>query len=341
MVAPGFVVDARGPAKLPDGQNQTAGEQAALVQIIEQSGHGLIQPGGVAVLHDLEVAVVLVPAAVAGVLFRFDMVAPVDLDEGNTRFDESAGQEAGLAEAGPAIAIRQGRRFAGEVEGRPALRRQKHVQHPLLIGGQVLLAGQPVRLPLHTVEGLEQLLAVMETFRRQLRGQAQSGNARRTLHRVILQAEGVPGRPQHAAPFPDDRFFPLMQLAADDEKRMEGLTPACRSHPRHHRPQRRLRRTRQWLAIQTHAARSAARQANRSRDAMIVGKGRQRANNRQAVTACCQLREQFRKTDAADPRGDGSKRAAIFRRCLRLGVEGVELARPTPEPEQNDRAGRP
>ena len=49
------------------------------------------------------------------------------------------------------------------------------------------------------------------------------------------------------------------------------------------------------------------------------------------------LREQLADADAGDLRGDGRERAAELERRGRLGVPGVELRRPAPQPEQDDR----
>src|SRR5262245_39848557 len=73
MLAPGLVVDLGAAAKLANGHDQSRIEQAALVHIAQERRHRLIEPGSVPVLHDLKIAVVMVPTAVAAVLLGLDV----------------------------------------------------------------------------------------------------------------------------------------------------------------------------------------------------------------------------------------------------------------------------
>ena len=57
-----------------------------------------------AVLHDLEVAVVMVPPTIARVLFGLDVVAPVHLHERHPGLDQTPAQQARLAEARQPVA---------------------------------------------------------------------------------------------------------------------------------------------------------------------------------------------------------------------------------------------
>src|SRR5262245_33203050 len=81
-----------------------------------------------AVLHDLEVAVVVVPAAVAGVFLGLDMVAPVHLDERHPMLDQPPAEQARLAKARQAIAFLDLLWFAREIERSRRLRRGEHSQ---------------------------------------------------------------------------------------------------------------------------------------------------------------------------------------------------------------------
>ena len=86
------------------------------MQVFQQRRQRLIEPGSVAILHDLEVAIVMVPAAVAGVLLGLDVIAPVDLHERHAMLDQPAAQQAGLAEARTAVAVLERIRLAAEIE---------------------------------------------------------------------------------------------------------------------------------------------------------------------------------------------------------------------------------
>ena len=56
-----------------------------------------------AICHEGEIPVVVIPASVAGIFFGLDMVGPVDLNKRNIAFDQAPGQQAGLAETCVAI----------------------------------------------------------------------------------------------------------------------------------------------------------------------------------------------------------------------------------------------
>ncbi len=99
VVAARAVVDLGRPAELAHGNDQGRLQQATVVKVVEQGRERPVEHPAVAVLHDLEVAVVHVPAAVARVLGALDVRAPVDLDEGDSRLDQPAGDQAALAEA--------------------------------------------------------------------------------------------------------------------------------------------------------------------------------------------------------------------------------------------------
>ena len=86
------------------------------MQVGEQGRVGLVEPGAVAVLHDLEVAIVLVPAAVAGILLGLDVITPVHLHEGHAMLNEPAGEHARLAKVRLAVSGARSRRLAANVE---------------------------------------------------------------------------------------------------------------------------------------------------------------------------------------------------------------------------------
>src|SRR5688572_20124044 len=81
VVAAGGLVDLRAAAELADGHHQRVLQHAAVAEVVEERREGVVERPGLALLHDLEVAVVVVPAAVAGVFLRLDVGAPVHLHE--------------------------------------------------------------------------------------------------------------------------------------------------------------------------------------------------------------------------------------------------------------------
>src|SRR5437870_10526936 len=95
VLAAGLVVDFGGAAEFSHDEDQGFRQQAALLKIGQQRGQGLVEPGGLPVLHDLEVAVMVIPAAVAGILLSLHVIAPVDLHERNTVLEEPAREQAG------------------------------------------------------------------------------------------------------------------------------------------------------------------------------------------------------------------------------------------------------
>ena len=115
-----------------------------------------------AVLHDLEVPVMVIPAAVTGVLLGLDVVAPVHLDERHSALHKSSGEQATLPEPGSAIPIGNRRGLLRQVEESRSGRIGEHRQCP----GAVLIEGsggsQFVGPPLGVAESLKELLAVGE-----------------------------------------------------------------------------------------------------------------------------------------------------------------------------------
>src|SRR5262249_22746036 len=60
-----LVIDARRAAELAHGHDQRTLQEAALLEVEQQCGQGLVQPRSMTILHDLKIAIVVVPAAVA------------------------------------------------------------------------------------------------------------------------------------------------------------------------------------------------------------------------------------------------------------------------------------
>src|SRR5262249_34992019 len=94
VVAAGVLVDVRRPAELAHPEHHGVLQHAALVQVLDQGAHALVQARAVAVLDRVEDVGVVVPAA------------QVDLDAGDALLDQLAGQQAAHAEAVLHAAVR-------------------------------------------------------------------------------------------------------------------------------------------------------------------------------------------------------------------------------------------
>ena len=336
VIAAGLVVDLRLAAELADREHQRRREQAALGEIAEECRERLVEPRRVAVLHDLEVAVVVVPAAVARVLFGLDVIAPVHLHERHAGLDESPGEQARLAEARAAVAIDRRGLLLREIERGRGRRRCEHFERaqPVLVELARLreLRGSTLGL----TERGEQLLPVGQALRREVFRQLQRRNLR-SLGRVVLEPERVARGAERPAALADDRLLPLVQLPADDEERVNRLATRLGGDGlSDDRTERRSRRAGQRLAVETGAAGAAAGQADRAGDAVVVRLRGERADDRELVGQLREFREEFAESDAGDLRRDRAERPAVFERSVRLRIERVELARPAPQPQEDD-----
>ena len=126
-----------------------------------------------AILHDLKVAVVVVPAAVARICLGFDVVAPVDLNERHPFLDEPAGQEARLAKARPAVALDNFGFLPAQIEdlGGRGRSQQREGLGAVFING--FRGTKQFGVPLQLIECLHQPLAIAEPLRGQLGRQLQ------------------------------------------------------------------------------------------------------------------------------------------------------------------------
>ncbi len=98
-----FVGDARGASELAVPSDHGLRQEAALRQVFEQRRDALILHGQL-LAHRVEVVLVGVPAAV------------VDRNERDSRFHQPAGQQAGLPELVPSVAIAHRVFFLREIE---------------------------------------------------------------------------------------------------------------------------------------------------------------------------------------------------------------------------------
>ena len=91
VVPAGLAVDFGSAAEFANDHNDGVIDQAAFFQVVKERGRCLVEHPGVSILELLKVAVVHVPSAVAGILDRLDMGAPVDLNEAGTTFNQPPG----------------------------------------------------------------------------------------------------------------------------------------------------------------------------------------------------------------------------------------------------------
>nr|BAL54996.1 hypothetical protein HGMM_F22C11C11 [uncultured Planctomycetota bacterium] len=104
------------------------------MQVIQKCAQDLIQDRAVAVLQDFEIAVMQIPAAIAGIFFSLDVIAPIDLHKRDAVLNESAGQQTRLAEARQAVPLPQPHRLLTQIEEAQSLTPQKHFQSLPLVG---------------------------------------------------------------------------------------------------------------------------------------------------------------------------------------------------------------
>src|SRR5262245_39873513 len=89
------------------------------------------------------------------------------------------------------------------------------------------------------------------------------------------------------------------------------------------------------LAAQVEGTGAAAGQADGAGDAMVVGRGMQRADDGQSVGQGRRLGKQLAEAKSGDAGGDGREGTAELQRSRRLGVPGVQLRRSSPQPEKD------
>src|SRR5262249_31914864 len=148
-------------------------QESALVQVGQEGGKCLVEPRGVPVLHDLEVAVMMVPAPVARVLLGLHVVAPVDLHKRHARFHQSACQQARLAEARAAVVVDDRRLFLAKVKRLASGRRGQKSKRLSAIMVEGRGRTQLIRSSVQVVEGSQEKTAIAKSFRCEVRRQLQ------------------------------------------------------------------------------------------------------------------------------------------------------------------------
>ena len=279
------------------------------------------------ILHDLKIPIMVVPTAVAGVLLRLDVVAPVDLHERHAVLDQPSGQYQRLADARPAVAVQQRLRLLRQVVHPPRGRRSQHGERlgPVVVDGAG--GGDRLGLTLRPVERFEEAAAVAEPFGREVVGQLEGRDAR-AVDWVVFQPKRIVPTSERAAALADDGFFALVQPTADHDERRQLRGAAADAG--HDAARRRPDAAGQRPAVQSDAAAGAAGQADRPRDAVIARTGVERTHDGEAIAEFGDLRKQFADAQAGRFGGNRAERAANVERGVGLGVPGVEVRRPAP-----------
>ena len=120
MVAPAGGVDAGRAAELRQVADERRIEQAALGEVFDQGGVGLVVHRANDVAHALDRRKRLRAVDVPGDLVEHGQEG-VDRHEPHAALDQPPRQQAALAEAGHAVALASRRRFLRQVEGRARL----------------------------------------------------------------------------------------------------------------------------------------------------------------------------------------------------------------------------
>jgi hypothetical protein len=156
--------------------------------------------------------------------------------------------------------------------------------------------------------------------------------------RIVNEAEWIVKSAERASPLPCNRSFALMQPPADNHERRH--LGAKTLGPRDDRADARPHASRGRRPAEIDAADRAAGQADGPRDAVIVRTGMQGANDGDAIGPASDLRKEFPDARAGNSRRHRRKRPPILHRRIRLRIPGIQLCRPAPEPQEDDRPRR-
>src|SRR5438552_3167322 len=132
----------------------------------------------------------MVPATVAGVFLRLDVITPVNLHEGNTVLHEPPTEQTRLPEAGAAVTVHKIRRLIRQIKNFPGRRRSQHGERLGAVFINRLGRAEQVRLVIETVKRLPEPLPISQAVRRQVRRQLQGGNLE-AREGIVLETEGI------------------------------------------------------------------------------------------------------------------------------------------------------
>src|SRR5579871_5844459 len=132
MVPSRFPIDLRRAAKLSQGHHHGFLQESALIEIVQEGRHGLIELPGMSILENLEVAVVHVTAPIPAIFRSFNVTAPIHLHEADIGFHQPACQETALSEMVQAVSSSERNWFPLDVKHAARLRRSQERKSPLV-----------------------------------------------------------------------------------------------------------------------------------------------------------------------------------------------------------------
>ncbi len=273
----------------------------AFLQVVQERGHDVVELGD-HFLMGLEVLAVAIPPG------------PGHADERDAGLDQPAGDQRLLAELGRPELVADLLRLTRDIEERLA---GHQAPHPLI--GDVV-AAQRARRP-SALEPPAQELAKLGALEVVKLGdlvepvEVLGDHARGQIHRLVALAEEAARAGRHHPPFGGrverdvigHPALDLTELASQDGAQVGVSHAGVVAAPVHHQP---------------------------GPAAVVADLGIERADDAGFVEPLGHLGHELGDLDAGNGRRDRAKRAAGGR--ARLGVPGLELARPAGQPEQDD-----
>ena len=326
MIAALLLVDLRRPAELAHPDDQRRVEEAALLQIVHQSGPGRIQDA-TQPAHRVEVLHVRVPAKRAAV-----EAAQGDFDERDALFHQPAGEETALPKEVAAVGVTQGVLFLLQVEGLGGRRTHELVRAPV---GGLVADGRQARVLLDEIalHVVQQLHAGIDVVRQH------AGRRLQVLHlegAFVIELAGTPP--------------PGVARAADDERRLPGPEETRPVSRRVHRPvggDADVARQHNTLLAQLLGQQGAEGRvadlagrhvagAEEERGATVVAlPGRHRTKDRHLLHVRGDIRQVFADANPWNRGGSLLERAAVH--VAGLQIERVGLAGTAVHPQQDAR----
>lgn len=167
-------------------------EHPAVFEIREHGAERLVSRRNQIVFETLKIVAVCVPEVTA-------VVVPVDRDEGNSVFQQSAGQQHALSMDVAAVAIADGIRFAGEIKGLTNCGCRQQAEGFSLLVGEIDGGGDLIQSLLLEVDSIQQLPAGIQPPRVETIKELQSGSLPAGLSGVAGYEQWVTTAPEPAA----------------------------------------------------------------------------------------------------------------------------------------------
>jgi len=267
---------------------------------------------------------------------------PVHAHQRYARFHQSASEKTGLAEPRATIAVANARRFGVEVEGFASRRCRNHLERAPDV--RIRRNSRPVarKAGLHgrssgrAVERVEQPLAAVETHRRHVRRQRQTGHVECGLFRFTGDQPRIGGPAQEPRVLTGPRQVAVVGTLFRQRDRGRQLAPRLQElphHAAHARPV--VRRTRLRVLDLHRGVRHAGRHVvTRSRVGVIVG--RNRSENRDFLRQAARPHHRLADDETGRCGPNHAQVAACFRGRVRLRIPRFLLRRRAEQEQQND-----